>query len=327
VLSSKLKTIGAAAGAETVIGAGQNVIDQDVKRKTGVQRDEMDYLQLGIASALSAFGGGIEAGTAIKGKITTTKKELEDLLAGKKSKTGTVDPNTKKLNEAFDKSQDDLLNEFDIFEGRRTLDALSQPTDLTQAQIRTDINRKAIDVAKYVMMLAPEFRPVNGQKVSDAVKNVFISMDNIDNDVIDAALKKANLTPEDFAQATRTTVADAANVMQGYSALARTLKKVAQLDPEAEKLVNELYGKDFEAPSIMGNALRAINRLERESKAIVVSGLGTTIRNVLGTTGAMSLDALAKATEGLIYTTGKALTGMATGTYEKGDVTKGLKDI
>jgi hypothetical protein len=326
VLSSKLKTIGAAAAAETVIGAGQNVIDQDVARKTGVQKDELDYLQLGIASALSAFGGGAEAATAIKGKITTTKKELEDILAGKKSKTGTVDPATKKLNESFDKSQEDLLKEFDIFEGRKILDDLSAPTDLTQSQIRTDINRKAIDVAKYVMMLAPEFRPVNGQKVSDAVKNVFSSMDNIDNDVIDAALKKANLTPEDFAKATRTTVADAANVMQGYSALARTLKKVSQLDPEAEKLVNELYGKDIEAPSIMGNALRAINRLERESKAIVVSGLGTTIRNVLGTTGAMTMDAASNLIDGAIYTTGKAITGMATGTYQKGDISKGLVD-
>ena len=326
VLSSKLKTIGAAAGAEVVIGAGQNVIEQDVARKTGVQRDEMDYTQLAIQSAISAFGGGFEAAAAVKGKITTTKKQLEDILEGKRSKTVTVDPATKQLNELFNKSQDDLLKEFDIFEGRKILDDLSAPTDLTQSQIRKDINLKAIDAAKYVMLLAPELRPVNGQKVSDAVRNIFMSMDNIDNDVIDAALKKADLTPEDFANAARTTVADAASVMQGYSALARTLKKVAQLDPEAEKLVNELYGKDFEAPSIMGNALRAINRLERESKAIVVSGLGTTIRNVLGTTGAMTMDAASNLIDNAIYTTGKAITGMATGTYQKGDISKGLKD-
>lgn len=328
VLSSKLKTIGAAAAAETVIGAGQNVIDQEVRRKTGVQEDELKLGELAIASGLSAFAGGGEAAVAVFGKGSkTTKKELEEILAGKRA-TGKIksDPATEQLNKAFDKSQEDLLNEFDIFEGRRTLDTLSTPTDLTQAQIRTDINKRAIDVAKYIMLLSPEFRPVNGQKVSDAVKNVFQSIENVNDDVIDAALKKANLTPAEFAQATRTTVADAATVLQGYSALARTLKKVASLDPETEKLIQNLYGRDHESVSMVGNFLRVINRLERESKALVVSGIGTTVRNILGTGTNITFDAAAKVIEGALYTTGKAITGVVTGNYQKGDITNGIVD-
>jgi len=61
---------------------------------------------------------------------------------------------------------DQVLNEFDIYEGRKVLDKLSEPTDLTQAQIQKDINRKAIDVARYVMILAPEYRPIQSQKIS-----------------------------------------------------------------------------------------------------------------------------------------------------------------
>jgi len=323
-IGAKVKAAGVAGGAEAVIGAGQDVISQDIRMKTGVQ-EEFSYAQLAVAAGLSAFGGSLEAATAAGGKVKTSKKELEDKLAGKKV-AKAEDPATKELNNAFDKSQEDLLNEFDIFEGRRTLNALQEPTDLTQAQIRTDINRKAIDVAKYVMLLAPEYRPAQGQKVSDAVKNVFMSMDNIDNDVIDAALKKANLTPVEFAQATRTTVADAGNIMQGYSALARTLKKVSEVDPEAQKLIDEFYGRDHEAVSMMGNTLRVINRLERESKAIVVSGIGTTVRNVMGTGTAMTFDAASKLMEGTLYSTGKALTGMATGTYNRGDISRGLTD-
>lgn len=323
-ISTKVKTAAVAGGAETVIGVGQDVISQDIRMKTGVQ-EEFSYGQLAIAAGLSAFGGSLEAITAVGTKpIKTSKQELADKLQGKKQVKD--DPATTELNKAFDKSQEDLLNEFDIFEGRRTLDAISAPTDLTQAQIRTDINRKAIDVAKYVMLLAPEYRPAQGQKVSDAVKNVFMSMDNIDNDVIDAALKKANLSPVDFAQATRTTVADAGNIMQGYSALARTLNKIKQIDPEAQKLVDAMYGRDNEAVSMMGNTLRAINRLERESKAIVVSGIGTTVRNIMGTGTAMTFDAASKLMEGTLYTTGKALTGMATGSYNKGDISRGLFD-
>jgi hypothetical protein len=327
VLSSKVKAMGAAAGAETVIGAGQNVIDQDVRRKTGVQTDELNLTELAIASGLSAFGGALEAGTAIVGRGTiTTKKQLEDKLAGKRVSKEVADPATDELNRAFDKSQEDLLNEFDIFEGRRTLDAIDSPTDLTQSQIRTDINRRAIDVAKYVMLLAPEYRPVNGQKVSDAVKNIFQSIDAVDDDVIQAALKKANLTPSEFAQATRTTVADAGTILQGYSALARTLKKVSSLDPEAQKLVDDMYGRDHEMVSMTGNFLRVINRLERESKAFVVSGIGTTMRNMLGTSTAITFDSAAKLIEGTIYTTGKALTGVVTGNYKRGDITRGLID-
>ena len=327
VLSSKVKAMGAAAGAETVIGAGQNVIDQDVRRKTGVQKDELNLTELAIASGLSAFGGALEAGTAIVGKGTiTTKKQLEDKLAGKRAGKEAADPATDALNKAFDKSQEDLLNEFDIFEGRKTLDELSAPTDLVQAQIRTDINRRAIDVAKYVMLLAPEFRPANGQKVSDAVKNIFQSIDTVDDDVIQAALNKANLTPAEFAQATRTTVADAGTILQGYSALARTLKKVSSLDPEAQKLVDDMYGRDHEMVSMTGNFLRVINRLERESKAFVVSGIGTTVRNILGTGTAITFDAASKIIEGALYTTGKAVTGVVTGNYKQGDITRGLTD-
>lgn len=327
VLSSKVKAMGAAAAAETVIGAGQNVIDQDVRRKTGVQRDELNLTELAIASGLSAFGGALEAGTAIVGKGTiTTKKQLEDKLAGKRAGKEVTDPATDALNKAFDKSQEDLLNAFDIFEGRRTLDTIDSPTDLTQSQIRTDINRRAIDVAKYVMLLAPEFRPASGQKVSDAVKNIFQSIDTVDDDVIQAALNKANLTPSEFAQATRTTVADAGTILQGYSALARTLKKVSSLDPEAQKLVDDMYGRDHEMVSMTGNFLRVINRLERESKAFVVSGIGTTMRNILGTGTAITFDAAAKLLEGTLYTTGKAVTGVVTGNYKQGDITRGLTD-
>lgn len=327
VIASKLKVVGAAAAAETVIGAGQNVIDQSVRRKTGVQKDELDLVELGVASALSAFGGSLEAGTALIGKGSiTTKQQLENKLAGKRAAKEVEDPATAALNKAFDKSQEDLLNEFDIFEGRRTLDTLSEPTDLTQAEIRTDINRRAIDVAKYIMLLSPEFRPASGQKVSDAVKNVFQTIDTIDDDVIDAALKKANLTPAEFAQATRTTVADAGAILQGYSALARTLKKVSSLDPEAQKLIDDMYGRDHEMVSMTGNFLRVINRLERESKAFVVSGIGTTVRNILGTGTAITFDAASKLIEGAIYTTGKAITGTVTGTYKQGDITRGLTD-
>lgn len=323
-IANRVKAAGIGAAAETVIGVGQNVIDQSVRRKTGVQEDKFDMFQMFIAGGLSAFGGAAEAftGASTKG-IKTSKKELEEKLVGRRVVKN--DAGTEKVLEAFTKSQDEVLKEFDIFEGRKVLDNLSPQTELTQAQIRTDINRKAIDVAKYIMILSPDMRPIQGQKVSDAVRNIFSTIDNIDDDVIDAALKKADLSPQEFADATRTTVADAANVMQSYSALSRTLKKVASLDPEAQKLVDQMYGRDNETTSMLGAGFRAINRLERESKALVVSGIGTTIRNILGTGTALTFDAASNLIENTLYTTGKAIKGVTTGKYTPGDLSKGLK--
>jgi len=82
-ISTKAKTAAVAGGAEAVIGVGQDVISQDIRMKTGVQ-DEFSYLQLGLSAGLSAFGGALEAVTAVGGKTKTSKKELEDKLAGKK---------------------------------------------------------------------------------------------------------------------------------------------------------------------------------------------------------------------------------------------------
>jgi YD repeat-containing protein len=175
------------------------------------------------------------------------------------------------------------------------------------------------------MILDPTFRPKQGQKISDAVKDVFMTTEQIDDVVLDAALKKANLSPAEFAQATRTTVADAASIMQGYSALARTLKRVAELDPEAEKIIKDMYGKDQDVTSAMGYLMNGIRRLERESKALVVSSIATTTRNMMGTTMGMTWDAASRLLEGALYTTGKVLKGAATGTYERGDLTKGLQ--
>jgi uncharacterized OsmC-like protein len=324
-LATKLKAAGIGAAAETVIGVGQNVIDQSVKRKTGVQEDKFDPYQMLLAGALSSIGGGVEAyGGVARRNIKTSRAELEEKLASKKKAIPT-DKATENIVDVVTKANDEIFKEYDIFEGRKVLNKLSPETELTESQIKKDVSRRAVEIAGYIMDIMPEYARKSNQKVSDAVANVFDNIDNIDNDILDAAISRAGITPAEFSQAARTTVGDAANVMQAYSTLAKTLNKMSKLDPEAQKLVDEMYGSDHEAVSMMGNGLRAISRLERESKALVVSGIGTTVRNVLGTGTALTFDAAYKLMEGTLYTTGKAITGLATGTYTKGDISRGLK--
>lgn len=325
-IESKIKrtAIGTAVAVEAGIGTGESLVQQQIQIETG-QRKDISVGEAALSGGIGAVFGGFEARAAFR-KPANTKKELEDILAAKKSPP-KADPETAKLVDAFDKEMEDTLTQFDIFEGRKVLDELSPQTELTNAEIRKDINRKAIDVAKYIMLDDPTFRPKEGQKVSDAVKDLFMSVDTIDDAALDAALKRADLTPAEFAKASRTTVADAASVMQGYSSLARTLRRVAEIDPEAQKIVDAMYGKNQDITSAMGYMMRGIQRLERESKAFVVSSIATTMRNMMGTTGGMTMEAAGRLFEGTLYQTGKAIGAAATGKYEKGDLTRGMQDV
>jgi hypothetical protein len=277
----------------------------------------IDPTRVALGGAFSAVFGAIEAGSAFRKPKLSTKEDLEKVLA---SRTKTPeDVVTKRLLDAFDADMEDTLTKFDVFEGRQILDELSPQTVLTQAEVRKDINIRAINVARYILTIDPEFSQVKQrvasgqQKVSDAVKDVFMSIDSIDEDILDAALNKAGLTFKEFGQATRTTVADAASIMQGYSTLAKVLKKAVKLDPEAERLVERMYGKDQEITSAMGYIGEGIKRLERESKAFVVSSIATTVRNAYGSTAGITMDAATRILEGTIFAVGSATKAAARG--------------
>lgn len=326
-LKSKLRTkaVVGAMGAEATLGVAESLIQQQIRVETGLE-EEVKVSEALLSGAFSSVFGFLEVRGAFRSPGMSTKEELETILASKKMVV-PKDAATKDLADKFDKEMEETLTEFDIFEGRKILDEISPQTELTSAEIRKDINRKAIDVAKYIMQDDPTFRPKEGQKVSDAVKDLFMSIEEINDAALDAALKRADITPAEFAKASRTTVADAASVMQGYSSLARTLRRVGEIDPEAQKIVEAMYGKNQDITSAMGYVLRGIRRLERESKALVVSSIATTARNMMGTTIGMTFESAGRIVEGVLYQGGKAIGSAATGKYEKGDLTRGLNTV
>jgi len=304
-----------------------SMILEDIEQeRTDIKNKKIDPTRVAIGGAFSAVFGGLEAGTAFRKPKLSTKQDLEKVLA---SRTKTPeDAQTKKLLDAFDADMEDTLTKFDVFEGRQILDELSPQTALTQAEVRKDINTRAINVARYILTADPSFSQVKQrvaagqQKVSDAVKDVFLSIDSIDEDILDAALNKSGLTLKEFGQATRTTVADAASIMQGYSTLAKVLKKAVKLDPEAERLIDKMYGKDQEITSAMGYIGNGIKRLERESKAFVVSSIATTVRNAYGSTASVTMDAATRIIEGTIFAMGSAAKAAA-----NGGVVSGVKEL
>jgi hypothetical protein len=334
-IKARIAAIGGGAAAEALVGTSDSLVQQQLEVETG-QRSEVSATEAAIAGLLSSAIGGTEAATAFRKPKKTTKQELEEVLADRKAKM-PEDKDTAALIKAFDEQMDETLKEVDVFtgkiEGRKTLDELSAQTVLTQAEIKKDINTRAINVAEYILLNDPAFSETarrvatKQQKVSNAVREVFSSIDNINEDVLDAAIQKSGLTLKEFADATRTTVADAASIMQSYSALSKVLRNQVELDPAAKEVIDKMYGRNLEIPDALQSLSDGIVRLERESKALVVSSIATTMRNVMGSSMALTFDADTRLMEGTLYQMGKVTRSVAKGTYEQGDVSRGLQTV
>lgn len=347
-IQNKVKAVTAAAGTEAAIAAAQSAVDQQIEIETG-RRDEISGTDIAISSSLGAILGGVEARTVFgRAPKKTTKQDLEEVLAAKKT---SVDPTEKKFTDIWDKELEQTLTEFDKFEGRQTLDKLSPPTDITEAQVKKDLSLKSINVAKYILLADPNFRDAaqrvanKEQKISDAVKDVFMSIEQrtkegdvdvpkIDDTVFEAALERAGINLKEFAEAARTTVGDGATIMQGYSAAARIIRRAMDIDPESKQIIDKLFGRssDQEAPSSYGWLGDGIRRLERESKALVTSSIGTTMRNMMGTTVGLTFDAAKNLLESSTFAVGKTIKGaydiaVRGESYKRGAVTQGLSDI
>jgi hypothetical protein len=330
-LKARIAAIGGGAAAEALVGTSDSLVQQQIEVETG-QRAEVSTGEAAFAGLLSSVFGGTEAAVAFRKPKKTTKQELEEVLADRRAKM-PEDKDTAALVRAFDEEMDQTVNQFDVFEGRKILDDLSPQTVLTQAEVKKDINTRAINVAKYILQNDPAFSETarrvatKQQKVSNAVNEVFSSIDNINEDVLDAAIQKSGLTLKEFADATRTTVADAATIMQSYSALAKVLRNQVELDPAAKEVIDKMYGRNLEIPDALQSLSDGIVRLERESKALVVSSIATTMRNVMGTTTGLTLDSAVRLLEGSLYQMGKVTKSVATGKYETGDISRGLQTV
>lgn len=285
-----------------------------------------------VSAAMGVFSAVLSTPEAIAGarvgvdpmvkKYEQRVKERKAILSQKEKEQ--LDKEAKVVEDLF---SNDELTQFDVFEGRKFLDQLSAPTELTEAQIRKDVNKRALDVAKYVMLADPTFRPKPNQKISDAVRDLFMSTNEIDDATLEAALNRANMSVREFSQASRTTIHDAAVIMQQASVLGKLFKNSSNLfDDETRALLDAKFKKDADTGPF-DSLYNGIRSMDRNMRAIVVSGIGTTVRNVFGTTGALTLDAASNLLESTLYNTGKVARLAYTGNYEKGDIRKGLNNI
>lgn len=331
-VAERKKAIAVGTATEAALSAPQSVLEQKIEIET-LQRDpetgelktEIDPARVVLDTTIGSLFGTI-GGMQVAKK--TGAQDLERLLEAKKTQKG-IQAAVKRTKEedAFIKKFDELygaeFNKVDVFEGRQVLDDLIKPTVLADAKVRNDVQKQAIDVAKYIMAKDPSFRPKEGQLVSDAVKNVFMSLetDEITDEVVANAIKRSGLNTTQFAQAARASVTDAASLLNNLSYLSKFLNRGAKVDPAMEEILAK-YKDEVEIPTVSQKFFNGVRRLERESKAYVVSSIGTTMRNVMGTGIGMTFKAGARLFESSLYHLGKGSVSLL-----QGNVTiKGTKE-
>tara|TARA_R100001594_G_scaffold148766_5_gene204775 strand:- start:1379 stop:5917 length:4539 start_codon:yes stop_codon:yes gene_type:complete len=170
---------------------------------------------------------------------------------------------------------------------------------------------------------------LNGEKkVSSVLKEVAseVAEGNIDSNILASALGRAGIDESDLAKMGMVNPTELADGFNNLNFVAKGLRKAITLDPELQKVYDLKYVnmERDKTSSFVGAGLHFIKRMERESKALVVSSIGTTIRNIYGTTIGVSLDTAARVLDAGIFTGGKIISSAIDGRYNDVGYVKGF---
>lgn len=317
--STQLALGATAADAAVNVGSvvAENKKQQEVSKVMGTEPEELSPLSLGAAALFSAVGyGGAKAGMQIAGGKTGAEA-LQDIIKSKAKSPANpnapLTPVERLLADPVSENMDKLAEEFMNLQGAKVLDDINPATPLTDSKVAVDMSKRAVRVALHVITNDPTFQLKPSQSTSHAIAEVFSNLDKVDDVVLENAIRREGLSPEQFAQANKLTVTEAAQIMQQYSAASKIMQRLTEIDPEAKKLVDSLFNQPDEITSAMGRVGQLIKGAESESKAWIVSGLDTTMRNVIGTGQAITFNSAASLVEGALYTMGRTLDNAAKG--------------
>ena len=319
-----------------------NKIDPNTLDDTGQEllkkykEDRQKRLEEGVRGKQVALAGAI-------GAVTETAEVLPFLRAGKKGAASQLDeilkarkkpaagepttPAPKVEVTPKDPTDKALEDAYDIYEGRKLLDAQGQPTSVAQMEVRNDLNKRATLIAQDIWEQMPELAPKATEKVSDAIKRTLESVDTFDDVVFERALASADVTPDEFAKMFRTSAGDAARSLQSLSVVARLQNKLKNIDPAAASELNKMYGDRSAVTSAFTGIKDFGMRLDRELKALMVSQLSTTLRNAFSGMSVITFGTAAEAIESSLYRLGKTAGELATGKPVTGSFTGGLKGV
>tara|TARA_R100001510_G_scaffold47202_1_gene44414 strand:- start:362 stop:4483 length:4122 start_codon:yes stop_codon:yes gene_type:complete len=175
--------------------------------------------------------------------------------------------------------------------------------------------------------------------ITEALTNVVRTLDEFDDATLDKAaklsgtnakefnetiykniipiLEKNNIGLNELGDLQKATLSEAGRTMAQASIVSRRLKKMmermGQLDPDAKVLLDKVNRVENNLNPLNFGWVKWLTKQERKTKVLVTSALSTTVRNVIGTSGAIGMNMAADLMEAGIYSLTKPLSYITNG--------------
>ena len=133
------------------------------------------------------------------------------------------------------------------------------------------------------------------------------------HDYIKPILKENGLNFKDLGDIEKASISEAGRTLAQSSWVKRTMGRMAQLDPNAQELLDKVNQAENTVNPLNFGITKWLTRQERKTKVLVTSALSTTVRNVIGTSGAIGMNMAADLMEAGIYTALKPISFITNG--------------
>jgi len=167
-------------------------------------------------------------------------------------------------------------------------------------------------------------RALRGTDTEKGLGDILEGLD-VDGDTLENAITRAGLTTEQFVNAFGTSVSDAGKFLGSFGRAGKIMKGVREIDPElAKAIIGDSQADTIIGP--MGKAHEFIQRIDRERRALMVTQVATTVRNVATGLTRLTMDIGADAMESAMYQIGRGADAGMTGNASTG-ATTALRNI
>ena len=357
-LKGNLGKVTAMTSVEGLLGAMGESQRQEMKIEVGMM-NEKDYGAIGTMGVVSGVGSlvGFPLG------VNAAKKALSS--AGVRSGDEVVGQRLASLKSRSSKNIDDKdsLANFDPVTGelydadraKRIRDGLGMPDAPMTLAMHNDLSSVVTQAVGNIMVELGDTsafyrrsRVINDagkevdERIGDMVVRIMSSADKIDGDVLERALSKTgvsvaefqgfkglsgNLKADEFSQLERLALSESGKQMQMYGALAKRIKNMSGNDPALKKRLAELYDNPHDTRSVFGTFTGFMKRLDRESRAMMVSQISTTARNVISAAAYLTFGTASKLIESTMYHTAKTVSSVVNGNASVHGFKSGLAQI
>lgn len=338
-LKGNLGKIGGMTSVEGLLGS----MHESQRQEMLIEADMMGKKDVGDIVTAGALTGGLSLigyPLAARGLASTVGKAIPhsrlDRIAAIKSESSGAPKAPLTREDTLESLAPSEIGKFDPEVAIGIRNRISPGTDLldtkTTLQITKLTNRVAIDMHSNMMAsLKPELRDKfarqKGEKISDLIYRTILQANTIDDEIVERAITKQGITVAEFGELHRLTAREAGQTLRSFRGMGAKIEQMAADDPDLKKKLDELYGKPSDSRTAVGTVYDLLRRADRETRAMMVTQVATTARNVLSGAAYLTFGAAAKALEGTIYGVGKSIQSIGRGTASIQGTTEGTTKI